>query len=452
MSRRGGVLHWWARVVDSVESRLWPLPLIVIVLSVLLGIALPRIDLVVDSSLPTAVDSAVFNGGADTARSVLSSIAGSLITATSLTFSLTVIALQLASTQASPRVLRLFARDRQVQWTLAAFLGTFAYSITVLRAVRSPLDDMPEFVPRISVTVAFVFTIVSVIMLIFFLAHLAKQLRVETMLKDIHADTEQTIRLVGERIRDIPAFPLDVDPPHDAHDVVAAESGFITGGDLAALVEFAEEKDIVIGERRLIGDNVVAGSPLARWWASEGASDPERASAIGRSVSDIYAIRFERTTVEDTRYGIQQIIDIALRALSPGVNDPTTAVHALGHLSAIFVQLVRMPRPPAVAAGPSGRPRVVTRRSTAAGEIEAALTPVRHYGASDSAVVARLLQLVDEVSHATEDEDCLRALGAQLDALGQQLREQDTDPATASQLLADTSAARGRLEVRLGSL
>lgn len=437
---------WWARMLDSVESRLWPLPLAVIVISVALGIVLPRVDVIVDASLPDAVDSAVFNGGADTARSVLSSIAGSLITATSLTFSLTVIALQLASTQASPRVLRLFARDRQVQWTLAAFLGTFAYSITVLRSVRSPLDDMPEFVPRISVTVAFLLTIVSVITLIFFLAHLATQLRVETMLKEIHADTEKAIRRVSERNAAVAAYEGHATPPGNAAAVAASDSGFITGSDLPALAQVAEDHGIVIEEMRKVGDNIVAGAVLARWWPSLEKAGSSDDAEIAHAIRGVHAIRFERTTVEDIDYGTRQIVDIALRALSPGVNDPTTAVHAIGHLSALLIQIVAIPQPPAMVAGPTGQLRVITHRGNAVDRIEAAVEPVRHYGAHDPAVVARLLQLVDELSTSTADRDVLRALGTQLDALAEQLRSDRADPATSATLLELTDAARRRLE------
>ncbi|WP_194395942.1 DUF2254 domain-containing protein [Microbacterium atlanticum] len=448
-SGRGPGSAWYARLSESVESRLWPLPLAVIAVAVALGILLPRVDLLVDASLPDAVDSAVFNGGADTARSVLSSIAGSLITATSLTFSLTVIALQLASTQASPRVLRLFARDRQVHWTLAAFLGTFAYAITVLRSVRSPSEDTPEFVPRISVTVAFVLTIVSVVMLIFFLAHLAKQLRVETMLKDIHAETDRAVRLVGDRSEAVSAFHGQAVVPRGPTTVRATASGFITGGDLPTLVQLAEDHGIVVEELRQVGDNIVAGTDLARWWVPDEEAGSADEPVIAEKIRRIYAIRFERTSVEDIRYGMQQIVDIALRALSPGVNDPTTAVHAVGHLSAILIKAVAMPRPPEAVAGPTGLLRVVTHRTAAADDLEAALEPIRHYGSGDQSVVARFIQLIEEVSSSTRNRDVLRSLIGQLDALAQQLEGDRVDPATSEKTLRAALAARQHLALAL---
>jgi len=440
----------WAALSESVRTRLWPLPIAAIVLAVALGVVLPRIDVLVDGTLPTGVDSAVFNGGAETARAVLSSIAGSLITATSLTFSLTVIALQLASSQASPRVLRLFARDPQVHWTLAAFLGTFAYSLTVLRSVRSETGDIPEFVTRISVTVAFALTLVSVMMLVFFLAHLAAQLRVETMLKEIHAETDRAIDLVGDRNAGAPAYTGEIPSNPRRYPVLARSSGFVTGEDLTRLTHTAAAHGIVIHLRKRVGENVLEGTPLAFYSQGDGDGD---ARAIDGSIEDAvrsaYAIGYERTASEDVDFGVQQILDIALRALSPAVNDPTTAVDALGHLGAITVRMLAMPQPPRAVRGPDGQLCVVTKTRTTRELVEGSLSPMRHYGAEHPAVVGRFVQVVTEIISASgDDAEVGAALGAQLDALTQQLRAMQSDPASTSAMLALVEETRTELARR----
>ncbi len=139
-------------------------------------------------------DTVLFGGDAGSASTVLDAVASSLITVTSLTFSLTVVTLQLASSQFSPRLLRTFTQDLFVQSTLALFLATFAYSLTVLRSVRSGDDGQEPFVPRISVTTSYVLAMVSVIALVLFLAHLARQIRVETMLHQVRRDASGTLR------------------------------------------------------------------------------------------------------------------------------------------------------------------------------------------------------------------------------------------------------------------
>lgn len=440
---------WWATLSEAIDSRLWPVPVATVVVAVVIGILLPRLDLIVDPELPNAVDSVVFNGGAETARTVLSSIAGSLITATSLTFSLTVVALQLASSQASPRVLRLFARDRQVHWTLAAFLGTFAYSLTVLRSVRSEDDDIAEFVPRLSVTLGFVLTLASVIMLVFFLAHLAAQLRVETMLKEIHAETDATIDLIHARNADTPGYAGEITPTaeHEAA-AVADSSGFITRHDHDLLVRYAAEHRIVIQELHRVGENVVTGTPLARWWPSgDDRADREDTDRedVERTIRKAYPIGYERTSAQDVDFGVQQILGIALRALSPGVNDPTTAVHGLGHLSAITARLVAMSRLPAGLAGPDGQLCVITMPRRSADDVDASLTPLRHYGAEHPAVVTRFVQAVSELSLVCASSEVDAALVAQLDALDEQIRGTTADPASNSAMLTLIAEERTRL-------
>ena len=179
--------------MDSLRTQLWPLPLLAVALAVVLGTTLPALDSTVDGELPESATALLFSGGPEAARSVLQAISGSLITVTSLTFSLTVVTLQLASSQFSPRLLRTFSSDRFVHATLALFLAAFAFALTVLRSVRDEGTGKTAFVPEISVTVAFILAMASVIGLVLFLAHLTREIRVETMLRRVNLETQQSI-------------------------------------------------------------------------------------------------------------------------------------------------------------------------------------------------------------------------------------------------------------------
>ena len=191
-------LSSWGSLRDEARTRLWPLPLLAVLAAVALGIGLPRMDAALDDRLPAALTVYLFGGGAGAARTVLTAIATSLITVTSLTFSLTVVTLQLASSQYSPRLLRTFTRDRFVHGTLALFLGSFVYALTVLRTVRTADSGGDPFVPQLSVTVAYVLMVASVVGLVMFLAHLAREIRVETILATVHAEASDTIaRVLG---------------------------------------------------------------------------------------------------------------------------------------------------------------------------------------------------------------------------------------------------------------
>ncbi|WP_400997178.1 DUF2254 domain-containing protein [Agromyces sp. GXQ0307] len=431
MPTSDGTRRWWATLSESISSRIWPLPVAAIIAAVLAGILLPILDSAVDEHLPAWLEAILFSGGTDAARAVLTTIAGSLITATSLTFSLTVVALQLASNQASPRLLRTFASDRMVHVTLAVFLGTFAYALTVLRTV----SDTGGSVPRIAVTVAFALTLASVLMLVLFLAHLASRLRVETMLRDVHRETTRTIALIGADDR--PTAPVP-ERPENARTVLARRSGFVTGIDRDALIEAARDHGAVVRELRQIGASVIEGTPVAEWWperdagagpdaAAEHGTRADRA-ALEAAVVEAYRVGYERTSPQDIGFGLRQLADIAAKALSPGVNDPTTAVHALSHIAAVLSDLADLPEAPSAYADEDGAARVIPVRHEFAELVEVGVQQVRRYGASDPDVAARLFELIDDVGrHATRPEH-RRVLAGQLDRLVASVAAADYDP------------------------
>jgi uncharacterized membrane protein len=405
--RVGGSAHGnasrrrWASAREALATQVWPVPVIAIAFAVGLGILLPIIDAAVDAKLNPSWSSLIFDGGTDSARAVLTAISGSLITATSLTFSLTVVALQLASSQASPRILRMFAKDPMVHATLAVFLGTFAFALTVLRTVKDSGVDTESSVPRIAVTVASLATLASVVMLTLFLAHLATQLRIETMMRNVHAETKATIDLVaataGEGLDDVAAEVLE--RPHFA--AIAHRSGFISAVDRGRLLDLAGERDLVIEELHTVGSSVVRGTPIAWWWFRDPLTHPtegeDAGSAIGDSIASAYSLTYERTASQDIGFGLRQLVDIAARALSPGVNDPTTAVHALSHLSALLCDLVRLPPQPRAVTDAEGVVRLLQQTHDIESLLELAVQQPRHFGAGDATVAERLYGLLREV-------------------------------------------------------
>ena len=421
-----GFRRQWAVLSQAIASRLWPVPLAAVIAGVLLGIVLPELDRAIDESLPDDLAALLFGGGTEAARAVLSAIAGSLITATSLTFSLTVVALQLASSQASPRLLRMFASDRMVHATLALFLGTFAYALAVLRTVSN--DDGEPFVPRIAVTVASVLTLASVIMLTFFLAHLARQLRVSTMLRDVHAETHRAIRLAAET-REPAADRAPELPATGRRVVVAPRSGFITGVDRQGIIQLAVQHDLVVRELRPVGSSVIEGSQLVEWWmANPGSSlDAETSDRVDDALAGTFRVDYERTATQDLGFGLQQLVDVAVRAVSPAVNDPTTAVHALSHLSAVLAKIDRMPAEPPALADEQGVPRLMHAYPEFAELLELAVEQPRRYGASDADVAARLFRLLQELAEGVQRPERRAAIAAQLDRLEASVARADYD-------------------------
>lgn len=427
--RRSTLRRGAAALGERLASELWPIPTAAIVLGVALGIVLPVVDQTIDEQLSPGVAALLFGGGVDSARAVLGAIAGSLITATSLTFSLTVVALQLASSQASPRVLRTFSKDRVVHVTLAIFVGTFAYALTVLRTVRDATTSEAQQIPRVAVTLASVLTLASVIMLTLFLAHLSRQLRVETTMKQVHSETSATIALVSGTASDgVAVIPNDYRPPAAAL-ALAGGSGFIRVVDRARLLGVAVREDLVIEEEFAAGRHVVTGTPVARWWPRDALRHPDaqRSDAIGRDIAKAFDLAYERTSSQDIGFGIRQLTDIVVRALSPGVNDPTTATHGLGHLSAILGDLAMLPPQPAGLVDDNDVVRVVLRTHVFEDLLETALEQPRRYGASDPDVAARLFQLLREVAYRSLDPRHRDALSQQLERLEASVLSSDYD-------------------------
>jgi len=235
---------------------------------------------------------------------VLSAVSGSLITVTSLTFSLTVVTLQLASGQFSPRLLRSFVRDRLVHGTLALFLGTFTYSLSVLRSVRSQGGLQERFVPRVSVTFAFVLAVASIMGLVLFLAHLVRQIRVETMLRNTHEEANATGRRV---LPDRPTRPA----PERAHPsgppalVMADQSGFLVRVDEGELLQAALDLDAVIRVDVPPGSSLILDVPVASVWPLPArAPGPSVDSDACRRIGRALRTGFERTAAQDIGFGL----------------------------------------------------------------------------------------------------------------------------------------------------
>ncbi|MDJ0351538.1 DUF2254 domain-containing protein [Pseudarthrobacter sp. PH31-O2] len=422
--RRAAVSSVRARIYTiraAFRSRLWPLPVVAVALAVTLGVGLPILDDLVDQQLPEVLQRYLFSGGPEAARAVLQSISGSLITVTSLTFSLTVVTLQLASSQFSPRLLRTFTSDSFVHGTLALFLGTFSYSLTVLRTVRSSTSTGSEFVPDIAVTVAFLLAIASVVGLVLFLAHLTREIRVESMMRNVHTATSATIRRVIPQYQapgatDAPpsvgaATAVGVAENPRGQRIMSSSSGFLSAVDAAGLAAAARKSGAVIRLDQRPGASLIAGVPFATVWASAGrafssAELEELTAKIGAEVT----IGFERTDDQDPAFGFRQLADVAARALSPGTNDPTTAVHVIGHLSSLLCELVGRDLSDERIRDSDGTVRVILARPRFYEFLSIAVSQIRHYGLQDAAVGSRLLALFEEVAWCDRRGAALEAL------------------------------------------
>jgi uncharacterized membrane protein len=410
-----------AALRESLQSSLWLFPSV----GVLVGIAAAWVlgglgD--TGTSLPF-----VFLGSADSARSILSTIAGSTMTVTSLTFSLTVVALQVASGQFTPRLMRTFLSDRGNQAVLAVFLGTFAYSLVLLQGVQAASDRIQRSIPAIGVTVAVAAAMVSVAALVYFIHHLTVQLRVDKVMQHVAEDTIAVVEATFEPaiVDDEP--PEDVPVPDDAVRVTAPSSGYLTGIAVDQLVRAAGKVGASVRLRPSPGQWVVQDTTLAWvWWPAEepgddrDGDDPDRDADAGRDrerhdrarrlVRSHLHIADSRTLEADPSFGIRQLVDIAIRALSPGINDPTTAVEAVRQTSRILVVLGHRDLGTIRRRADGGS--VVLPRPDFAAHLRLACDQVLRYGRGEPAVVGALAEMLWDLAETCEGHhrrDAIRA-------------------------------------------
>ena len=434
-------------VLDSLRSQLWPWPLAAIIVAVVAGQFLPYLDRELQDNIPPLISAWIFGGGPTAASNVLQTIAGAMVTVTSLTFSLTVVTLQLASSQFSPRLLRTFTGDRIVHGTLALFLSTFAFALTVLRSIRnpSPLDD--GFVPKISTTMAFLLAVASVLALVGFLSHLARQIRVESMLKTVFDDTESSLRDIfpaSEDVGPLPAGSLHGFGPGFRH-IVSGASGFLLTVNGSAICAAAARADALVVLQASPGDSLVRGVPFARAHSTaNGRLDEDAFSDLSRAVADSAAVGFERTSVQDATLGLQQLLDIAGRALSPGINDATTAVHAIGHVSALLCGLAGRNSGSFVLRDGDGAVRVVINRPTLEDMLDIAMRQLLRYAMDDPRAAERTISMLDELAWVDHAGVLAPSLSSHSERVAHALRESPIGPAESGRLLAllDTNAGR----------
>lgn len=400
----------WYRIV---RGSLWLFPAIAVVLAVAAGIWLPRVE--VPSS--TRFVWLMFGGSPEGARAVLQVIASSTITVLALTFSLTVVALQMAATQFTPRVLRNFLRDHGNQAVLATFLATFAYNLTVLRTIRSDTETLSPFVPPLAVSVAFVLALVAVAMLVYFIHHLTTQLRVEVVMDEIQRATVAAAEHIREEASDQAAFEDVPDVPDEARVVRSRRAGYLQHVDPRLLKRKAESLGIAVALRPAPGEHVTYRSTLAWAWRAGGGGLDDEDIDLEHAVHGAIHLGPERLLRQDVAFGVRQLVDIGVKALSPGINDPTTAVQSIDQLSTVLGELARHPLGSWVQWNEGGEVVTVIPRPTFERLVDLAVDQLRRYGAAEPAVLRALLSMLVDVAERTDDPDRVDALLIQVDRI-----------------------------------
>lgn len=361
------------------------------------------------------------------AQVVLGTVAGSMMTVVSITYSVLLMALSLASVQFSPRILVGFLRDRASQATLGAFLGTFLYSLVVLRAVHG--EPHPYSAP-IGGLVAVGLAFVCLGSLVFFISRMAQGIQANFIADRIANETRAVMEEVCTGAIDEPVLDRRAALGKGA-PVTALRSGYVQLLDYEALLALAERQRVVVHVVKAPGEFVVEGTPLV---VVEGGT--LEAQAVGEAF-DLGPIR---TMQQDLEYGLRQIVDVALKAISPAVNDPSTCVTCVDTLTSLLAEAARRGDPPAVVRGADGAVRLRLARSSFARLVDLAFHQIRQYGQGDLAVVLRLVRALTDLATLTASPVRRAALRRHATLLEKVVATRFVD------------GERGELEARIGVL
>jgi uncharacterized membrane protein len=344
----------WRR--EALRTNLWLVPTVEIVLAAVLFAATYALDRAVyDGSLQ--LPSWVISGTADAARQILTTIAAAVITVVTLVFSITIVTLTLASTQFGPRMLRNFIRDRITQLTLGSFVATFVYAILTLVSIRP--GSHGEFVPYLSLTVTMALVILDVVVLVVFIDHIAKSIQLPQVIASIARDLSRAIEAeVALPAADGPkAGPslseMLVRLDEDSAVVRAPSSGYLQYVSMSTLIELASRSHAVIRLLRRPGHFVVEGEPLANVWPAAAAP------GVARALGGAHATGPHRTLTQDLSFAVDQLVEIAIRALSPAVNDTFTALACIDWLGDGLGKIADRWRPATVHRDAAGHVRVI---------------------------------------------------------------------------------------------
>lgn len=381
---------------EAIRTNLWALPTVMIVLIVALFVITHALDEAAAEgriSLPAWITS----GGPDVARQILVAIAAAVITVAGVVFSITILVLQLASQQFGPRMLRNFIRDIGTQASLGAFVATFVYSILVLESVSDPPN---VFTPHLSTSVAVALALINLGVLIYFIDHVAISIQLTSVVYGIARDFRSTLGELQANEWQMVQFSAKPDELQAlmrrtelGEPIPAQTSGFLQAIGHPRLLAIATQADAIIRLLRRPGHFVVVGEPLARVLPSSAAGP------VSRALLRAHIVGPNRTLTQDPVFAIDQLVEVALRALSPAINDTFTALNCIDWLGDCLCHSFAQRLPSGIYCDSEGKIRVIEQVITHDRLLKGAIDKIRQAGRGMPAVFIRQLKNLQKVMH-----------------------------------------------------
>ncbi len=414
----------WRR--EALRTNLWLVPTVEVIIAVALYFGTHLLDKAVFHgalSLPSWMKF----GSADASRQILTTLAAAVITVVGVVFSITIVTLTLASTQFGPRMLRNFIRDRGTQITLGTFVATFVYATLVLISIGPATPGRPVFVPHLSITIAVGLVTLSMGVLIYFIHHIAMSIQLPQVIASIAEDLSRAIdsesRGGGTSEEAGPSVPELLRRMNDSGGTVPAPaSGYLQFIQHETLIGLAAEKGAVIRLLYRPGHFVVRDPPLATVWP------PGAAPAVSRALRVAHITGSNRTLAQDLAFAVDQLVEIAIRALSPAVNDTFTALTCIDWLGESLCKITTQWHPLRVHRDTHGYVRVITAHVSYGGLVERAFEKIRQASRGMPAVQIRQLEALTKIADHTTSGEQRDLLLTQAAMILQSSKESDPEP------------------------
>lgn len=387
-----------AKIWFWISSSYWFVPSIMTLGAVILAFIMVAFDQAYQPDWVSPM-SWLLGGDADSARAVLQTIASSMISVAAVSFSVIFVVLTLTSSQYGPRILQLFMRERSNHLVLGTFLASFSYCLVVLKLIGHGGTDY--HIPQLAVLGAFVWALLSLAMLIYFLHAVADGIQAPRVISKVGRDlrrlTSQYTSTHPDDIPDREAIIRWLDQRRsDWTHTEARDGGYVQAVDRDALIQLACEQDVTIRMRCRAGDWLFANTPIADVYGLS-ARDEQRCKRLRESIDECVVKGNQRTPIDDIEFAVLQLVEIAVRALSPGINDPYTAVNCIDELGEALGRIAAAPAPAFAAVKDDGTPIVVFHPPDFEHIVATAFNDIREAGHGHMAVVRRMLQTMEAV-------------------------------------------------------
>jgi uncharacterized membrane protein len=388
------------------KTNFWFVPLVIIFIAILLAITFIYLDYFI--TLPNIRYISMFSsGGADGARIILSTIAGSMMTVAGVVFSITLVALTLASSQFGPRLLRNYMKNRLNQIVLGTYVATFIYCLIILGSIDTQSEQ--AFIPQLSVMISIIAGVANIFLLIIFIHHISTSIQAENVIGEVSKELDSGIeKLFPNELDKASYFPTNMEDTvqkeknnYTKHEELKAwKSGYLQALDHKQLLSIANEYDLLLEYEYRSGGYVIEGIVLIVIYYRN-----EFPEALFDELKDCFVLGSQRSPSQDPEYAIHQLVEVAARALSPGINDPYTAISCSDKLGAAIGFLMNRAFPSKYLYDEEKQLRIIRNPLVFEGVVDAAFNQIRQYGRGNASILIHLLDVFLSLAELVQTEE-----------------------------------------------